>query len=112
MFFFNPELLLISGIDASNPNDPIGWVWITNPIDIAIFYNCIYRNDCLFMCNNGLFLTKTNILENFICSYCSIYVLTKIMESKLGLGDHHVSYLIGIGFLLLYLMQKAKIKKN
>ena len=50
MFFFNPELLLISGIDASNPADPIGWVWITNPLDIAIIFITAFAGMIAFSC--------------------------------------------------------------
>ena len=39
--------------------------------------------------------------------------LPRIMEAKLELGDHHVSYLIGFAiFAVLYIMQKAKQKKE
>ena len=67
MFFFNPELLLISGIDASNPSDPIGWVWITNPIDIAVIFITAFIGMIAFSCATmGYFLTKTNILERIL----------------------------------------------
>ena len=67
MFFFNPELLLISGIDASNPADPIGWVWITNPIDIGIIFITAFAGMIAFSCATmGYFLTKTNIIERIL----------------------------------------------
>ena len=115
MFFFNPELLLISGIDASNPSDPIGWVWITNPIDIAIIFVTAFIGMIAFSCATmGYFLTTTNILERILfMSIVPFMFLPRIMEAKLSLGDHHVAYLIGIGiFAVLYLMQKARIKKQ
>lgn len=115
MFFFNPELLLISGIDASNPNDPIGWVWITNPIDIAVIFITAFIGMIAFSCSTmGYFLTKTNILERVLfMTIVPFMFLPKIMESNLSLGDHHISYLIGIGiFAVLYLIQKARVKKE
>ncbi len=113
MFFFNPELLLISGIDVSNPNDPIGWVWITNPIDIAVIFITAFMGMIAFSCATmGYFITTTNILERVLFVIIVPFMfLPKIMEAKLGLGDHHISYLIGFGiFAILYLMQKARIK--
>ena len=115
MFFFNPELLLISGIDVSNPNDPIGWVWITNPIDIAVIFVTAFIGMIAFSCATmGYFLTKTNILERILfMTIVPFMFLPKIMESNLSLGDHHISYLIGIGiFAVLYLIQKARVKKE
>ena len=115
MFFFNPELLLISGIDASNPSDPIGWVWITNPIDIAVIFITAFIGMIAFSCATmGYFLTKTNILERVLfMTIVPFMFLPKIMESNLSLGDHHISYLIGIGiFAVLYLIQKARVRKE
>jgi TRAP transporter 4TM/12TM fusion protein len=115
MFFFNPELLLISGIDASNPSDPIGWVWITNPLDIAIIFITAFAGMIAFSCATmGYFLTKTNIIERILfITIVPFMFLPRIMEAKLGLGDHHISYLIGFGiFVALYLMQKAKMRKQ
>ena len=115
MFFFNPELLLISGIDASNPSDPIGWVWITNPIDIAVIFITAFIGMIAFSCATmGYFLTKTNILERILFVVIVPFMfLPKIMESNLSLGDHHISYLIGIGiFAVLYLIQKARVRKE
>ena len=115
MFFFNPELLLISGIDASNPSDPIGWVWITNPIDIAVIFITAFIGMIAFSCSTmGYFLTKTNILERVLfMTIVPFMFLPKIMESNLSLGDHHISYLIGIGiFAVLYLIQKARVRKE
>lgn len=115
MFFFNPELLLISGIDASNPSDPIGWVWITNPIDIAVIFVTAFIGMIAFSCATmGYFITKTNILERILfVSIVPFMFLPRIMEAKLNLEDHHLAYLIGIGiFAILYLMQKARIKNK
>ena len=115
MFFFNPELLLISGIDASNPADPMGWVWITNPIDIGIIFITAFAGMIAFSCATmGYFLVKTSILERVLFVVIVPFMfLPRIMEAKLGLGDHHVSYLIGFAiFAVLYIMQKAKQKKE
>ena len=115
MFFFNPELLLISGVDSSNPNDPLGWIWITNPLEIAVIFTTAFIGMISFSCfMMGHFIIKTTLLERllFIIPVPFMF-LPKIMEAKLGLIDHHISYLIGIGILIIiYLVQKNREKKN
>lgn len=115
MFFFNPELLLISEIDASNPADPMGWVWITNPLDIAVIFVTAFIGMVAFSsATMGHFLISTNIVERLLFLLIVPFMfLPRIMEAKLGLGDHHVSFLIGIGiFVIIYFMQKMRMKKQ
>ncbi|RXJ84892.1 C4-dicarboxylate ABC transporter, partial [Aliarcobacter trophiarum LMG 25534] len=67
MFFFNPELLLISGVDALNPADPKGWIWITNPFEIAIIFSTAFIGMMAFSCaTQGYFITKTNVIERLV----------------------------------------------
>ena len=37
-FVFNNKLLLIESVDAANPNDAKGIVWITNPLEMALIF--------------------------------------------------------------------------
>jgi len=115
MFFFNPELLLISGVDPLNPANPAGWIWITNPFEIAIIFSTAFIGMLAFACaTQGYFITRTNIIERivFLCIVPFMF-LPKIMEKYLALPDHHVSYVLGLMiFALLYLIQKLKIKKE
>jgi TRAP transporter 4TM/12TM fusion protein len=113
MFFFNPELLLISGVDVSNPSDPLGWVWITNPIDIAVIFITALAGMISFSCATmGYFVTKTNLFERltFLIPVPFMF-LPRIMETYLHLPDHYVSYVIGFVIIAaLYIMQKARIR--
>lgn len=115
MFFFNPELLLISGVDALNPADPRGWIWITNPIEIAIIFITAFLGMLAFSCaSQGYFLIKTNILDRilFICAIPFMF-LPKIMSSYLNLPNHYLSYVIGAILLVaVYYAQKTRIKKT
>lgn len=115
MFFFNPELLLISDVDPLNPSNPAGWVWITNPLEIAIIFATAFIGMLAFSCfTQGFFIAKTNIIERFgFLILVPFMFLPKIVETHLGLPDHHYSYVIGLGlFGLLYLMQKQRVKKE
>ncbi len=112
MFFFNPELLLISGVDALNPADPKGWIWITNPFEIAIIFSTAFIGMMAFSCaTQGYFITKTNVIERLVfLSIVPFMFLPKIMETHLSLANHYISYAIGIGiFAVLYFIQKRKI---
>ncbi len=113
MFFFNPELLLISGVDAMNPSDPKGWIWITNPFEIAIIFITAFVGMMAFSCfTQGYFITKTNIIERFtFLTIVPFMFLPKIIENYLTLPTHYLSYIIGLAiFTILYFLQKTKIK--
>jgi len=112
MFFFNPELLLISGVDPLNPANPNGWVWITNPLEIAIIFSTAFVGMIAFACvTQGYFITKTNIIERFgFLLIVPFMFLPKIIETHLHLPTHYLSYVIGLGiFALLFFMQKRRI---
>lgn len=113
MFFFNPELLLISGVDALNPGDPKGWIWITNPIEIIVIFVTAFIGMMAFSCfTQGYFVTKTNIFERLIfLTIVPFMFLPKIMEAQLSLPSHYLSYVIGlIIFAGLFFIQKAKMR--
>ena len=113
MFFFNPELLLISGVDELNPSNPQGWIWITNPLEIAIIFVTAFIGMIAFSCfTQGYFIARTNIIERFsFLIIVPFMFLPKIMEVQLSLPSHYVSYVIGLGvFAILYFFQKAKTR--
>ena len=111
MFFFNPELLLISGVDEFNPADPQGWIWITNPVEIVIIFVTAFIGMMAFSCfTQGYFVTRTNIIERFtFLTIVPFMFLPKIMASAVSLPSHYLSYVIGLAiFGLLYFFQKSK----
>lgn len=113
MFFFNPELLLISGVDSFNPADPKGWVWITNPLEIGVIFLTAFIGMIAFSCaTQGYFVTRANIIERIMfLTIVPFMFLPKIIEEFMHLPNHHLSYAIGLGiFAILYFMQKAKGK--
>lgn len=111
MFFFNPELLLISGVDALNPADPKGWIWITNPLEISVIFITAFIGMIAFASfTQGYFLVKTNILERFYFLLIMPFMfLPKIMQEYIGFPDHHISYLVGLTlFTAIFFFQKEK----
>jgi TRAP transporter 4TM/12TM fusion protein len=115
MFFFNSELLLISGVNPLNPADPKGWIWITNPVEIAVIFTTAFIGMAAFSCfTQGFFITTSNIIERFSFLFVVPFMfLPKIMQEQLHLSSHYLSYLIGIGiFILLYLVQQFRLKRN
>ena len=111
MFFFNPELLLISSVDHLNPSDAAGWVWITNPFEMVIIFVTAFIGMSAFACfTQGYFITRTNIIERFTFLIVVPFMfLPKIMETYLHLPSHYISYAIGIAvFAGIYMIQKAK----
>ena len=115
MFFFNPELLLISGVDELNPSNPQGWVWITDIWEIAIIFSTAFIGMMAFSCfTQGYFITRTNIIERFMfLGIVPFMFLPKIMEAFFGLPSHFLSYAIGLGiYLLLFIIQKVRVKNE
>ncbi|MBP6163402.1 MAG: TRAP transporter permease [Aliarcobacter sp.] len=115
MFFFNSELLLIKGVDPLNPANPAGWIWITNPFEIAVIFCTAFVGIMAFSCfTQGYFITKINFIERMLFLLAVPFMfLPKIMSVYLHLPDHHVSYFIGISIIVgIYILQKAKIKRE
>ncbi len=111
MFFFNPELLLIAGVDGANPADPKGWNWITNPLEIAVIFLTAFIGMIAFSSATQMyFIKKTNILEIILFLVIMPFMfLPKIIQGFLHLPSHYISYGIGIGiFVLIYFMQKNR----
>lgn len=115
MFFFNNELLLIAGVDEYNPADPSGWVWITDPFQIAVIFLTAFLGMTAFSSfTQGYFVTRTNIIERFtFLTIVPFMFLPKIMQEFLNLPDHHISYAIGLAiYAALFFLQKIKAKKE
>ena len=115
MFFFNNELLLISGVDANDPNDSSKWIWITNPFEIAlIFGGAVLGMFAFTSVTQGFVLLKTNIVERIaLIAVIPLLMLPKIMAAKLGLPSYYLSYAIGLGiYAIVYFSQRVKFKKQ
>lgn len=115
MFFFNNELLLIGGVDPSDPNNASKWQWITNPFEIAlIFGGAVLGMFAFTSATQSFILTKINTVER-ICLVVVIpfLMLPKLMAAKLGLPSHYISYAIGLGIYgFIYFTQRIKYKKQ
>ena len=115
MFFFNNKLLLIESVNADDPNDPSGWVWITNPLEIlAIFAFAVMGMFAFTSAIQGFFLTKNNIFERLIFLVIVPFAfLPDKMAALLHLGSGYVAWAIAAGlYALIYIMQKGRIKRH
>lgn len=115
MFFFNNELLLISSVDPSEPNNPAKWVWITNPLEIGIiFAGSILGMFAFTSVTQGFVLTRLNIIERIgLIVVIPFLMLPKLVAAKLGLPSHYLSYVIGLALYgFIYFEQRIKLKKQ
>jgi len=113
-FFFNNKLLLISGVDPLDTNNPSGWQWITNPGEIAlIFLTAVAGMFAFSSATQGWVLTKTTAVERvLLLSVVPLMLVPNIMSSLLHLNSEYISYVIGFAiYASVYMMQKNKIKK-
>ena len=112
-FFFNNKLLLIEGVDPSDPNNPAMWQWITNPGEIALIFIAAAAGMFAFSsATQGWLLTKTTGVERLLLLAVVPFMLVpNIVGSWLGIDSEILAY--AIGFLLygiVYFMQKNKVK--
>ncbi len=109
MFFFNPTLILISGIDPLSPSNAEGWVWITNPFEVAlIFVTATLGMFAFGSLTQGYFIKKTNIFEKIgFLLIVPLLFLPELCAEYLGYGNKYISYLIGVVFYVcIYFSQK------
>ena len=112
-FFFNNKLLLIEGVDATDPNNPALWQWITNPGEIGmIFITAVAGMFAFSSATQGWVLTKTSGFERLLLLAVVPFMLIPNMTSAwLGIGSEYISYVIGFGLYgLVYFMQKNRVK--
>lgn len=111
MFFFNPELLLISGVDSFNPADPDGWVWITNPlIVIKIFFFATLGMFAFSSLSQGYIIKRTNMLERvLLIPIIPCMFIPNMVAEWLSLPYNWMAYIGGLGiYAAVYFMQKMR----
>lgn len=113
MFFFNNELILIREVSATDPDDPTGWVWITNPVEIGvIFLTAVIGMFAFSSATQSYFIAKVNTLERILfLAIVPCMFLPKYVTGWLNLPHEYMSWVLGIGiFIGIYFMQKLRIK--
>jgi len=114
-FFFNNKLLLINGVDPADPNNPGGWQWITNPLEITLIFVTAAAGMFAFSsATQGWVITKTTGFERLLLLLVVPFMLVpNIMAMKLPIGTEYVSYAIGaLLYVSVYMMQKRRVVKN
>lgn len=115
MFFFNPTLILISGVDPLMPESPSGWVWIEDPLQIAmIFVTATIGMFAFGSLTQGYFLTKTRIYERWLfLPIIPLMFLPQMTADFIGYGSLYVSYLIGLAiYVAIYFMQRGRVEDS
>lgn len=115
MFFFNSKLLLIEGVDASNPKDPSGWIWITNPLEIALIFSMAVLGMLAFSSATQQWIrVKTNALENLLLLCITLMLMIPNMVSQwLNLPHEYMSYAIGFAiYAVIYIWQIKRQKSQ
>lgn len=113
MFFFNPKLLLIDGVDATNPKDPAGWQWITNPFEIGLIFAMAVLGMLAFSSATQRWIrVKTNWLEVIFLIVITLFLMIpNVIEGWFNLPHEYASYAIGLSlYALIYGLQIRRHK--
>ncbi|MFP4333174.1 MAG: TRAP transporter permease [Campylobacterales bacterium] len=113
IFFFNPTLLLISGVDSSDPTNPASWIWIDSPLEIVI----IFATATLGLFAFASFVqrhivTRSSIFEQvMLIPIFFLFMLPRESANFVGLYEsHYISYAIALGLtLFIYMKQKRRL---
>lgn len=116
IFFFNTDLLLIESVNPLNPNDSNGWVWITNPLEIALIFGMACAGLFAFASVlQGYFITSLRFFERALLA-CVIpfALLPEQMGEFLSLpfGEKGSFILATALYLGVYLSQKLWLKRQ
>jgi TRAP transporter 4TM/12TM fusion protein len=109
VFFFNPEILLIRGIDSNDPFNAAGWIWISNPWEIILIFTMTTVGMLAFVSLLQNYFYRQNLwFESLILALCSIILFLPHYAADLAMLPHHyISYIIGAGlFIGLFAWQK------
>ncbi|WP_019672926.1 TRAP transporter permease [Psychrobacter lutiphocae] len=115
MFFFNSKLLLIEGVDPSNPKDPSGWQWISNPLEIVLIFATAVLGMLAFSSATQRWIrVKTNWLEVVLLIIVTVFLMVpNLVQGWLHLPHEYVSYAIGISlYAVIYWWQIQRQNKQ
>ncbi len=115
MFFFNSKLLLIDGVDPANPKDPAGWVWINNPLEIALIFGMAVLGMLAFSSATQQWIrVKTNALETILLLCITVMLMIPNMVAGwFNLPHEYMSYAIGFGlYAVIYVWQLKRQKQQ
>jgi TRAP-type uncharacterized transport system fused permease subunit len=110
MFFFNMEMLLISGVNEWDYNE---FTFISDPFKIAlIFITAMLGMFSFSSATQGYFIKHTNIIQRVLfLAAVPLFMLPNLMVEYVKLPNEYVSYAIGFAiWALIYFWQKTEIK--
>lgn len=111
IFFFNSEVLLIRGIDESNPMNASGWIWITNPFEVILIFTMTTVGMFAFASLlQGYFYTRTVWYERLLFIPTMLMLFLPSEAAELMNLHQYASYIIGIAlFGLIFMLQKWRV---
>ena len=115
-FVFNNKLLLIESVNAANPNDAKGIVWITNPLEMALIFGTALVGMFAFSSAlQGYFVKRVSMLERALLLCVVPLTLVPNMCAKYipFIANEYVSYAIGVSlyaalFAFQWIQNKAE----
>lgn len=114
-FFFNNKLLLIESIDAANPLDAKGIVWMSNPLEIGlVFAMAVIGMFAFSSILQGYFVTKLRFWERLLLMpVVPLALIPNICARYSVIPDETTAYLIGAGiYAFVFILQWIKNKKD
>ncbi len=108
MFFFNTELLLISGVEDGDWNR---FTFITNPIDIIVIFIVAMLGMFSFASAiQGYFIKHNNLIERLLFLIATpLFFVPNLLVEYLHFPNKYICYGIGIAiWIVIYIWQKNR----
>ncbi len=111
IFFFNSEVLLIRSIDEHDPTNASGWVWITNPFEVALIFTMTTLGMFAFasFLQNHFYIRTTWYERLLFIPVMIMLFLPKEVAGFADLPNQYISYVIGVSlFSMIFGLQKLR----
>ncbi|MEK7991396.1 MAG: TRAP transporter permease [Thiotrichaceae bacterium] len=111
IFFFNSEILLIRSIDEHDPMNANGWVWITNPFEVALIFVMTTLGMFAFVSLlQGYFYIRTAWYERLLFIPVMLFLFLPNEAAELmALPHQYLSYIIGmVLFGSIFMLQRRR----
>ncbi|CAD7286530.1 TRAP transporter permease [Campylobacter suis] len=114
-FFFNNKLMLIESVDASNPLDAKGIVWMSNPLEmLLVFAMAIIGMFAFSSILQGYFVTKIRLWERLLLiPVVPLSLVPNICAKYSVIPNEYVGYMVGAGiYAFVFVTQWIKNKSD
>ncbi|MGG7047751.1 MULTISPECIES: TRAP transporter permease [unclassified Campylobacter] len=114
-FFFNNKLMLIESIDASNPLDAKGIVWMSNPFEmLLVFAMAIIGMFAFSSILQGYFVTKIRLWERLLLiPVVPLSLVPNICAKYSVIPNEYIGYMMGASiYAFIFMTQWIKNKSD